>query len=123
VFFVLISYYDVFLPLLSLLILLLALDFMALFVSSFLASGHQKLLRTAKRLAFQPTSIKIDLVKTIQNQYKHIIGRVVAIVGIHHFIDPEPYGYIHLPLHVITTIFRFSPQPYSPNNQILKKTG
>jgi hypothetical protein len=38
------------------------------------ASGHQKLLRTAKRSAFQPASIKFVGVKTIQNQHKHIIG-------------------------------------------------
>jgi hypothetical protein len=44
---------------------------MALFVS---ASGHQKLLRTAKRATFQPASIKFVGAKTIQNQHKHIIG-------------------------------------------------
>jgi hypothetical protein len=38
------------------------------------ASGHQKLLRTVKRSAFQPASIKFVGAKTIQNQYKHIIG-------------------------------------------------
>jgi hypothetical protein len=38
------------------------------------ASGHQKLLRTAKRSAFQPASIKFVGTKTIQNQHKHIIG-------------------------------------------------
>jgi hypothetical protein len=38
------------------------------------ASGHQKLLRTAKRSAFQPTFIKFVGAKTIQNQHKHIIG-------------------------------------------------
>jgi hypothetical protein len=38
------------------------------------ACGHQKLLRTAKHLAFQPASIKFVWVKTIQNQHKHIIG-------------------------------------------------
>jgi hypothetical protein len=38
------------------------------------ASGHQKLLRTAKRSAFQPASIKFVGAKTIQNQHKHIIG-------------------------------------------------
>jgi hypothetical protein len=37
-------------------------------------SGHQKLLRTAKHLAFQSASIKFVWVKTIQNQHKHIIG-------------------------------------------------
>jgi hypothetical protein len=38
------------------------------------ASGHQKLLRTAKRSAFQSASIKFVGAKTIQNQHKHIIG-------------------------------------------------
>jgi hypothetical protein len=38
------------------------------------ASGHQKLLRTAKRSAFQPASIKFVGAKIIQNQHKHIIG-------------------------------------------------
>jgi hypothetical protein len=38
------------------------------------ASDHQKLLRTAKRSAFQSASIKFVGIKTIQNQYKHIIG-------------------------------------------------
>jgi hypothetical protein len=38
------------------------------------ASGHQKLMRIAKRSAFQPASIKFFGAKTIQNQYKHIIG-------------------------------------------------
>jgi hypothetical protein len=40
----------------------------------FEASGHQKLLRTAKRSAFQSASIKFVWVKIIQNQHKHIIG-------------------------------------------------
>jgi hypothetical protein len=42
-----------------------------LFVS---ASGHQKLLRTAKCSAFHPASIKFVRAKTIPNQHKHIIG-------------------------------------------------
>jgi hypothetical protein len=80
------------------------------------------MLRTAKRLIFQPASIKIDLLKTIRNQQKHIIGQVVAIVAIRPFLDPEPYGYLHLPPHVIPTILRFSSQLDSPHNQILRKT-
>jgi hypothetical protein len=64
-------------------------------------------------LAFQPASIRIDLVKTIQNQHRHRIGRVVAIVGIRHFLDPELYGHFHLSPHVIPTILIFS------HNQIL----
>jgi hypothetical protein len=35
--------------------------------SAFLASGHQKLLQTAKHSAFQSASMRITLVKTIQN--------------------------------------------------------
>jgi hypothetical protein len=40
----------------------------------FVASGHQKLLRTVESSAFQLASIKFAWVKTIQNQHKHIIG-------------------------------------------------
>jgi hypothetical protein len=40
----------------------------------FAASGHQKLLRTAKHSAFQSASIKFVWIKNIQNQHKHIIG-------------------------------------------------
>jgi hypothetical protein len=87
------------------------------------ASGHQKLLQTAKRSAFQPASIKFVGAKTIQNQHKHIIGWVVVIVGIRHFLDPEPYEQLYLPPHVIVMILRFSPQPDSPHSQIFKKAG
>jgi hypothetical protein len=80
------------------------------------ASGHQKLLRTAKRSAFQPASIQFIRTKTIQNQHKHIIGWVVVIVGIRHFIDPEPYKQLYLPPHVIVMILRFSSQPDSPHS-------
>jgi hypothetical protein len=93
---------------------------MALFVS---ASGHQKLLRTAKRSAFQPASIKFVGAKTIQNQHKHIIGWVVVIVGIRHFLDYEPYEQLYLPPHIIVMILRLSPQPDSLHSQIFKKTG
>jgi hypothetical protein len=44
------------------------------------------------------------------NQREHTIGRVVAISGICHFLDPKPYGPFHLPSHVIPTVLRFSPQ-------------
>jgi hypothetical protein len=71
---------------------------------------HQKLLRTAKRSAFQPASIKCVAAKIIQNQHKHIIGWVVVIVGIRHFLDYEPYEQLYLPPHVIVMILRFSPQ-------------
>jgi hypothetical protein len=77
---------------------------------SFSVSGHQKMLWTAKGSAFQPASIKFILVKTIQNQHKHIINRVVAILGIRHFLDHDPYGHLHLPLHIIPIIHRLSSQ-------------
>jgi hypothetical protein len=86
-------------------------------------SGHQKLLRTVKRSAFQPASIKFVGAKTNQNQHKHIIGSVVVIVGIHHFLDPEPYEQLYLPPYVIVMILRFSPQPDSPHSQIFRKAG
>jgi hypothetical protein len=40
----------------------------------FAASGHQKLMRTAKHSPFRPVSIKFVWIKTIQNQHKHIIS-------------------------------------------------
>jgi hypothetical protein len=61
--------------------------------------------------AFQPASIRIVLVKTVQNQHEHRIGRVITIVGIHRFLNSEPFGSLHLP--IISTILRFSPQPDS----------
>jgi hypothetical protein len=39
----------------------------ALFVLAFSASGNQKLLQSAKRLVFQHGSIRITLVKIVQN--------------------------------------------------------
>jgi hypothetical protein len=87
------------------------------------ASGHQKLLRTAKRSAFQPASIKFVGAKTIQNQHKHIISWVVVIVGICHFLDPEPYEQLYLPPHIIVMILKFSPQPDSSHSQIFRKAG
>jgi hypothetical protein len=56
----------------------------------FPAFGHQKLTWTLKHLDFQSASIKIILIKTVQNEYENIIGRVVTIVGIRHFLDHEP---------------------------------
>jgi hypothetical protein len=82
----------------------------------FAASGHQKLLRTAKHSAFQSSSIKFVWVKTIQNQHKHIIGWVVAIVVIRYFIDPEPHEQLYHPPYVILMILRFSTQPDSSHN-------
>jgi hypothetical protein len=73
--------------------------------------------------AFQPASIRIALVKTVQNQHEHKIGRIVTIVGICCFLDPKPFGPLHLSLHVIHTILRFFPQPNSLHSQILRKAG
>jgi hypothetical protein len=44
-------------------------------------------------------------------------------VGIHHFLDPEPYGQLYFSLHVILMILRFSTQPDFSYNQILRKAG
>lgn len=54
-------------------------------------SSHQKLLHIVKCLTFQLASIKITLVKTVQNQHKHRISRTVAITGNHHFLYPKTY--------------------------------
>jgi hypothetical protein len=75
------------------------------------ASGHQKLLWTAKRSTFQPASIKFVGTKTIQNQHKHIIGWVIVIAGIRHFLDSKSYEQLYLLPHVIVIILRFSSQP------------
>jgi hypothetical protein len=45
------------------------------------------------------------------------------IVGICCFLDPEPFGPLHLPPHVIHTILRFFSQPDSLHSQILRKAG
>jgi hypothetical protein len=91
--------------------------------SPFFASDHQKLLRTVKYSTFQSASIKIDLTKIIQNQHKHRISRVVAIVRIHHFLDLRPYEHLQLPSHIILTIFRFSSQPDSPSQLDYQKSS
>jgi hypothetical protein len=87
-------------------------------------SPEATVLWTDKRLAFQPTSMIIDLVKTVQNQHEYTIGRIITIEGIRHFLDPKHYVPLRIPPHVIPTILRFSPtrpQPNSPHNQILRK--
>jgi hypothetical protein len=90
----------------------------------FSASGHQKLLRTAKRPNFSVRFYKNRFgKKTIQNQYEHRIGRVVAILGIHHFPDPELFKPLYLPPHIILTILGFFSQPDSFYSWILKKAG
>jgi hypothetical protein len=45
------------------------------------------------------------------------------MVGIRHFLDPEPYEQLYLPPHVIVMILRFSPQSDSPHSQIFRKAG
>jgi hypothetical protein len=71
-----------------------------MFVSAFFSFRSPKVLfRTANQSAFQPSSIKIDLVKTIQSQHEHKIDRVVAIVGVCHFLYPGPYMRIFIFLH------------------------
>jgi hypothetical protein len=56
----------------------------------------------------------------VQNQHEHKIGRVVTIVGIRRFLDPEPFGPLHLTLHVIPMILRSSPQPDSQKKLVRK---
>jgi hypothetical protein len=85
------------------------------------ASGHQKMLRTAKRSAFQPASIKFVGAKTIQNQHKHIIGWVVVIIGIRNFLYTEPYEQLYLSLHVIVMILKFSPTARFSEKLVRKK--
>jgi hypothetical protein len=72
---------------------------------------------------FHPTSIKIVLVKTIENQHEHKIGQVFTIVEIHRFLDPRPFGSLYLHPHVIPTILRFLPQPDSLHSQFFRKVG
>jgi hypothetical protein len=78
--------------------------------------------RSPNAPTFQPASIKIDLVKTVQNQHKHKIGRIVMIVEICCFLDLEPFRPLHLPPHVIHTILIFFLQPDSLHSQILRKS-
>jgi hypothetical protein len=62
--------------------------------------------RSPNTPAFQPASIRIALIKTVQNQHEHKLGRIVMIVGMCCFLDPEPFGPLHLSPHVIHTILR-----------------
>jgi hypothetical protein len=39
--------------------------------------------------SFQPAYMRISWLKLVQSQREHTIGRVVAIGGICHFIDPK----------------------------------
>jgi hypothetical protein len=51
--------------------------------------------------------LRINLVKTIQNQCKNKISRVIIKVRICHFLNPEAYRSLRLSSHVILTILRF----------------
>lgn len=85
------------------------------------ASGQLKMLQTTKHPSFQSASMKIAVVKTVQNQREPMISRVIAIVVNHHFLHPKPHGLFYIPPHVISMIPRFFRQPNSPQNQILRK--
>lgn len=65
------------------------------FVCAFLAS-RQNLPQIVRRLVFQSAFMKITMVKTVQNESKPMVSRVVVIVGIRHSQDPKPYRLIHL---------------------------
>jgi hypothetical protein len=91
------------------------------FISAFFANYGRYMLWTAKLLAFYPTSMRIVLVKFVQNQRKHTNGRVVAIRGIRHFLDSKPYGPLHLHSHVILTILKLSLPPNSHKKLVRKK--
>jgi hypothetical protein len=79
--------------------------------------------RSPNAPAFQPASIRIALVKTVKNQHKHKIGRIVMIVGICCFLDPESFRPLHLAPHVIHIILKFFSQSDSLHSQILRKAG
>jgi hypothetical protein len=53
--------------------------------------------------------MRIILVKTVQNQLEHRIGRFIAIVGNRNFLHLKPYGLFYLTSFVIYKILRFSP--------------
>jgi hypothetical protein len=71
------------------------------------------MLHTAKCLSFQSVSLKIVLVKNMQNQHEHTIGRVTAITRICHFLNPKPYRPLYFLLHVIPKILKFLSRPDS----------
>jgi hypothetical protein len=62
--------------------------------------------------------MKTILVKIMQNQYEHTIGRVVAIGETYHFLNSKPYG-PHL--YIILMILRFSSRPNSQKRLLEKK--
>jgi hypothetical protein len=64
----------------------------------------------------------LDAIRHIRTRPKYIIDRIVATIEICHFLDSEPYGYLHLPLYVISMILS-SLYSHSSYNQILRKVG
>jgi hypothetical protein len=94
-------------------------DNLGLVCFRFFSFCHQKLVQTVKRSAFQPTSTRISLVKTVQNKCEYRIGWVVAIIENCYFLHPKSYGLFYLSSHVIFTILGFSPQ--SPTARFPKK--
>jgi hypothetical protein len=94
-----------------------------MFVSASDSFWPPKAAADCQMLSFSASFYKIRWDKNHPNQHKHIIGRVVVIVGIRHFLDPEPYEQLYLPPHVIVMILSFSPQPDSHHNQIFRKAG
>jgi hypothetical protein len=95
----------------------------SLFILAFFSFYLSKTVADYQTLNFSVSFYKTDLIKVIQNKHKYIIDRVIAIVIIHHFLDLEPYKYHHLPLHIISIILRFTPQPDFPRAKISNKTG
>ena len=51
----------------------------------------KKLLCLFKHLTFQSSYVRINLAKTVQNQHKHRINRLITIVGTYHFLNPKSY--------------------------------
>lgn len=72
-----------------------------LFVCFFNLPSTESYRGLSKASVFQPVSIRIILIKPFKNQYKHRIGRDVAIVEIHSFLDPKPFRPLHHLPHVI----------------------
>jgi hypothetical protein len=96
---------------------------MALFVSDSGSFWPPKAAADCQTFSFSVNFYKIRWAKTIQNQHKHIIGLVVVIVRIRHFLDHKPYEQLYLPPHVIVMILKFSPQSDSSYSHIFRKVG
>jgi hypothetical protein len=68
---------------------------------------NRNLSLSTKRTTLQPASMRITLEKTVENQCEHKIDRVVAIIGIRHFLEHKHYGSFHLLPHVILIMLVF----------------